>query len=102
VVAERASDGNAAYVRLDIKRRNVLKGTVNSPLVDLVDPNAPVVQDSIEVPTALDLPDVPNPPAPASTRVVPLRPEPIRKPAATAARPAVAGANGEDLSDWVD
>jgi hypothetical protein len=40
-LAERASRGNAAYVRLDIKRRQVLDADVGNPLADLVDPNTP-------------------------------------------------------------
>src|SRR3712207_186907 len=33
-VVEHASDGNAAYLRFDIKRREVLHAAVDSPLVD--------------------------------------------------------------------
>ncbi len=56
---ERASDGNAAYLRIDIKRREVLTATVGSPLVSLVGGHVPPAQRSaVDVPTALDLPDV--------------------------------------------
>jgi hypothetical protein len=104
VQVERASDGNAAYVRLDIKRREVLTAKVGSPLVDLVDP---VDTDTVErkdgdVPTALDLPDVAAEPAPARIRPVPTGTEPTRKPPTPTARPAVVGAGGKDLSDWID
>lgn len=71
VTVEKASETNAARVRLDIKRRQVLTDDVASPLVDLVpDPNGDDtdsvktdVDDSfvptlMAVPTALDLPDV--------------------------------------------
>ncbi len=106
VQAERASDGNAAYIRLDIKRREVLGATVGSPLVDLVDTDTPTVERKTgEVPTALDLPDVPV------TDITPIRPvrtngAPVsttsRKPVSPAAPPVVAGSRGDDLSDWID
>jgi hypothetical protein len=105
--AERASDGNAAYVRLDIKRREVLTAAVGSPLVDLVDPDTPTVEPKpVTVPTALDLPDVPRTEIPMA-RIAPRAngtpaPTPIRKPAAPAPQPVVTGAKGEDLSDWID
>jgi hypothetical protein len=105
VQATSASDGNAAYVQIDVKRRHVLGDTVESPLVDLVDPDTPTTERATaEVPTALDLPDVaatqPDP-TPARIRVMPGRD--TRKPAPTPApRPVVAGAGGEDLSDWID
>jgi hypothetical protein len=64
VLVELASDNKrAAYLRFDIKRREVLTATVNSPLPNLIDTvelpktgTAPAT-----VPTALDLPDVPAP-----------------------------------------
>jgi len=59
-LVERARDTNAAYLRFDIKRREVLTTDVDSPLVDAVDPTAPKVpRQPVTVPTALDLPDVP-------------------------------------------
>lgn len=69
VVVERARDGGrAAYLRVDIKRRDVLTGKVGSPLPGLVDPHAPAVgRDTATIPTALDLPDVPAQPAAATT-----------------------------------
>ncbi|GII24290.1 hypothetical protein Pme01_38870 [Planosporangium mesophilum] len=101
VTVERASDGNAAYVRLDIKRRDALTATVGSPLVGLVDPDTPAAEPTtVEVPTALDLPDMPAEPATVRIRPMPTpRTAPASKPAAA---PAVAGARGEDLSDWID
>jgi hypothetical protein len=62
VLVELASESKkAAYLRFDIKRREVLTAKVNSSLPGLIDtehmPNAyPAPTD---VPTALDLPDVP-------------------------------------------
>jgi hypothetical protein len=97
---ERASDTNAAFVRLDVKRRQVLNGTVNSPLVGLVDPDAPATErDTGEVPTALDLTDV----SAASVITSSLKREdkkPTKRPAAEpVTTPAAAG--GEDVSDWI-
>ena len=96
---ERASDTNAAFVRLDIKRRQVLNGTVNAPLVDLVDPNAPATEREVDdVPNALDLTDVT-----AASVTTPLKREdkkPFKKPATEpVTTPAAAG--GEDVSDWI-
>jgi hypothetical protein len=68
----------AAYLRVDIKRREVLTATVSSPLPDFIDTDGLVPFTApTDVPTALDLPDVPAEPMPA-----------------TASKPA-AGANGK-------
>jgi hypothetical protein len=98
VVVERAADGNAAYLRFDIKRREVLTATVSSPLADVVTSDVPAVdRPTPVVPTALDLPDVQAP-----TITLPVQP---KKPAATSAsgsKPAAAPApEGDDLSDWI-
>ncbi|MGK5672441.1 hypothetical protein ACSNOB_06305 [Micromonospora sp. URMC 106] len=61
-LVERASDGNAAYLRFDIKRREVLTAQVGSPLVDVITGDAPATdRPSPVLPTALDLPDVDAP-----------------------------------------
>ncbi|MFU8855247.1 hypothetical protein ACNAW0_30440, partial [Micromonospora sp. SL1-18] len=75
---ERASDGNAAYLRFDIKRREVLTAEVGSPLVDVIDSDSTPATERItgSVPTALDLPDVDVP-----TVTLPAQP---KKPPATA------------------
>ena len=87
----------AAYLRFDIKRREVLNAKVNSSLPTLV----PTGDDSVtpttapaQVPTALDLPDVPaqpttTPAAPAATNG--------KKPATTKATPA---ADPADVDPW--
>lgn len=101
VVIERASTGNAGLLRIDVKRREVLTATVGSPLVGLVDPDTPATLRAVnDMPTALDLPDIPNPwvkPAQADT-------PPPRKPApapVTSPAPVAAGISGEDVSDWI-
>jgi hypothetical protein len=61
-LVERASNnGKAAYLRFDIKRREVLTAKVNSPLPGVIDTeNMPHANTAPgDVPTALDLPDVP-------------------------------------------
>src|SRR6266545_5004108 len=106
VTAELASDRTAAYVRVDIKRRQVLTATVSSLLVDEVDPNiVPQLRPVSDIPTALDLPDVADPqPAEvvkSGTRkpARPTAPDPVL----TSVNAATAvTADGEDVSDWVD
>jgi hypothetical protein len=112
VTVDRASDRTAAHLRLDIKRREVLGATVSSPLVDLVDPTTPLPARTPGVlPTALDLPDVPNDTEPKGrpvlTRIDGGKPSP-RPTAAPAIAPAVspapavvASVDGDDLSDWI-
>ncbi|MFG1762238.1 hypothetical protein ACGFIH_02830 [Micromonospora parva] len=96
-LVERASDGNAAYLRFDIKRREVLTAQVNSPLVDVINPDTPTADRPMPViPTALDLPDVDAP-----TITLPAQP---KKPATTAngSKPAASSApEAEDVSDWI-
>ncbi|MCO5992675.1 hypothetical protein [Actinoallomurus rhizosphaericola] len=99
VTVERASESNAALVRLDVKRRQVLGGTVVSPLVDLVDSDAPATErDTVPAPTDLDLTDV----TAASVTTTPLKREtkPTKKPADEPAA-AAAAVGGEDVSDWI-
>jgi hypothetical protein len=104
VVVERASDRTAGLLRVDVKRREVLTAQIGSPLVTVVDPDAPPTLRPVDdLPTALDLPDVAADPTPAPRPVTPVKPAPTpgtRKPAPAAA----ASANGtdvEDLSDWI-
>jgi hypothetical protein len=100
VVVDRASDGNAAYVRLDVKRRDALTAKVGSPLLRLVDPETPATErTTATVPTALDLPDVAEPVTASSVK--PASRKPTGSSAGSPVQPAVAGAGGEDLSDWV-
>lgn len=103
VLVERASERTAAYVRFDIKRREVLNANVASPLVDVIDPDTPTVEQApVTVPTALDLPDVDAP-----TITLPAQGKPAgRKPASTSAngtKPAASSssASDDDVSDWI-
>jgi hypothetical protein len=98
---ERASDGNAAYLRFDIKRREVLTAQVGSPLVDVIDSATPATdRPTPAVPRALDLPDVDIP-----TVTLPMQGKPAtKKPATTAngSQPAAtSSAPEDDVSDWI-
>ncbi|MDO3683478.1 hypothetical protein [Micromonospora sp. C28ISP2-4] len=98
---ERASDRNAAYLRFDIKRREVLTAQVGSPLVDVIDPDTPATERiPATVPTALDLPDIDAP-----TVTLPTQGKPAaKKPATTAngSKPAASTTSDvDDVSDWI-
>ena len=96
-IAETASESNAAFVRLDIKRRNAFTAPATTPLLKLITPGTPARNHGdLEVPTALDLPEVTaeqvTPPARPAT---PLRAD--KKPA-----PALAKASADpDIADWL-
>ena len=96
-LAEAASRSNAAFVRMDIKRRDVLTGTIGSPLLELIKSGAPAAQrDPAEVPTALDLPQV------AASDVTPVKPTPIRRPDPKMPAPASPSVPvPSDISDWI-
>jgi hypothetical protein len=100
-LAEVASRSNAAFVRLDIKRRDVLTGTVPSPLLGMIKSGAPASErDSSEIPAALDLPQVP------ASEVTTNRPVPLKRPDVPRwpdrpSSPAPAANDGSDVSDWI-
>ena len=99
--AETASRSNAAFVRMDIKRRDALTGTIGSPLLELIHTGTPTAErDTADLPTALDLPQV------TASEVTPARPARIprhetTKMPAPASPPAPAARDGSDISDWV-
>ena len=95
--AEASLSGNAAFIRLDIKRRDALTGTITSPLLEVIKGGSPpALRDSVPVPTALDLPEV------TAAEVTPVKPTPIRRPdpkmpaAASPAAPVP-----DDITDWL-
>ena len=100
-VAETASSGNAAFIRLDIKRRDALTGTITSPLLEVIKAgNPPALRDPVPVPTALDLPQV------TASEVVPVKPTPLRRPdtpRTPAAAPTLTTTNPapDDITDWL-
>lgn len=104
VLIERASEGNAAYVRVDIKRREVLDARVNSPLVDVIDPTAPASASPLTVPTALDLPDVETPTVTLPTQAKPTAGK-KSAPTTTAngSKPTASSSSDadDDVSDWI-
>jgi hypothetical protein len=103
VTVEHASTNNSAFVRVDIKRRDALTGTVTSPLMDLVDPDRPGSETDATaptgtVPTALDLPDV------GADTVTAAAGNGRKKAAArqpATATPATAASSDDDVSDWI-
>lgn len=105
VTVHKASDKYAALLRFDIKRRNTLTVTVQSPLVDVIPGDAPgrpgpVVDGDV---TALNLVDVP---AASVTESEPVKPAKNGKPAAPAPvkparEPVAVGVDGDDVSDWI-
>ncbi|TBL33778.1 hypothetical protein QQG74_02050 [Micromonospora sp. FIMYZ51] len=97
VLVERASDGNAAYLRFDVKRREVLTATVTSPLADVITPDAPATDRPTPViPTALDLPDVQAP-----TVTLPIQTKKQAAPSANGSKPSAASSDVDDVSDWI-
>ena len=95
-VAEAASRSNAAFVRMDIKRRDALTGTITSPLLELITSEAPAAhRDPADVPTALDLPEV------TASEVTPPKPARIPRPD-TPKMPAAASPPAPDPSDITD
>ncbi len=104
VVIDRASNSNAGFLRVDVTRRQVLTAQVGSPLPGMVDPEAPttVLRTVGDVPTALDLHQVTDPakkPGRDNNTDAPTTRKPALVPVAPA--PAVAGADGEDVTDWI-
>jgi hypothetical protein len=119
VIIDRASSRTAAFVQVDIKRRDVLGGLVGTPLatIRLISPGSLEDTQPAHL-AALDLRDVPaassksekipapstrstTPPTfePASAPVIAIRSLPQAAPAKKV--PATVSA-GEDLSDWID
>jgi hypothetical protein len=96
--AEPASGSNAAYIQMDIKRRDALTERVRSPLLALIAPATPARDpDTAPEPTALDLADV------TAEDVTPARrpARPGRKPSPAATLPAVQAAADDEIQDWL-
>lgn len=98
VTVEQASGSNAAFVRFDIKRRDALSGVITSPLVGLVDPGTSAsstpVPPTVDIPTALDLDDIPAEEAAPVAKPAPKR-------AKTPAPATAAASSGSDIDDWL-
>ncbi len=105
VLIERASTRTAGFLRVDVKRREVLGGLVGSPLSGDLDPTTTTtipaapsdITDDLSVWTRTDLSDVPISPAPAAVPAqVSYRPTP-----ATVKTPAIVNGAAEDLTDYI-
>jgi hypothetical protein len=97
--AEAASSGNAAFIRLDLKRRDALTGTITSPLLEAIKGgNPPALRDPVPIPTALDLPQV------TASEVTPVKPTPLRRPdpkTPAAASAPTTNTAPDDIADWL-
>jgi hypothetical protein len=97
VQVEKAGTGSSAFVRFDIKRREILTAQVNSPLIDLVDPETPLADKQPATITGLDLPDVED-----TSNATPTTPKPRAAAAATNGRKPAASSAAEDGDDDVN
>ncbi|AEV87178.1 hypothetical protein ACWT_6164 [Actinoplanes sp. SE50] len=91
-----AGSTNSAFVRFDIKRREVLTAKVSTPLIDEIDPIVPLDDKESATVTGLDLPDIDD---------IPTATEPaIPKQAAASSngrKPATAADDGDDINQWI-
>jgi hypothetical protein len=99
VVADQATASNSALVRIDIKRRDPLTGTVGSPLTQLLGGVIPG-RAKAPAPVALDLPDIPAEDVAAKPRQNGPAPWPQAQHPKTAPAAADSG-SADDLSDWL-
>jgi hypothetical protein len=102
VTVERASDSNAAYLCIDIKRRHALADTIGSPLVDMIDTTTTETETDTITPgtgTALDLTDVPE--TDVTEPVAKPRHDTKPKPRHTPAPEPASVTAGSDYSDWI-
>jgi hypothetical protein len=119
VIIDRASARTAAFVRVDIKRRDVLGGLVGTSLATMHSIGPEPLEDTQPAHlAALDLSDLPaanskleNIPAPSTRSTTPTASDPANAPviairslpqATSAKKVAATVAAGEDLSDWID
>ena len=95
-VAEAASASNAAFIRVDIKRRDALTTTITSPLLELIKTSTtPDPSDDVPVPDALDLPEV------AASDVIPLKPERLPRPDKMPATASATTPVPDSIEDWI-
>jgi hypothetical protein len=104
VIADRASASNSAVVRIDIKRRDPLTGTIASPLKAVFAGKLPArQQDAAPAPVDLDLTDVQaadvNTTSPKNGTGTPARPKWPNIPAVRDATPA--SPEADELTDWI-
>jgi hypothetical protein len=100
VVADQASASNSALLRVDIKRRDPLTGTVSSPLAQLLGGVIPGRgTDAAPASAALDLPDINPADVSGKTDRNGPAPWPQRRPQQPV--PAAGDDDGEDINDWI-
>lgn len=90
---------NSAYLQLDIKRREVLTKTIDSPLVEYIDPTTPTAARPAPVlPDGLNLADVP-----LITKYVPSARGGKKTPAEQSVNGhgTPAGSDGDDVNEWL-
>ena len=104
-LADAASASNAAFVRLDIKRRDVLGGTITNPLLGLIKSGTPATaRDTDQDPDRAG--PAPGPRQRGHRRRTCPRPAPLKRPGhpktpAPASPPAPAASDGSDITDWL-
>ena len=99
-LAEAASRSNAAFVRMDIKRRDVLTGTITSPLLDLIKSGTPATErDTDRDPDRAGPAPGPRQRGHPSADAAEAAGHP--KMPAPASPPAPAASDGSDISDWI-
>ena len=102
VVADQASASNSALLRIDIKRRDPLTGTVPSPLTTALSGITPRrKQDTALLPTALDLPDVDPAEVTKPANAGGPAPWPQQRASKGTTLTPDAPSTGEDISDWI-
>lgn len=101
VTIERPRWRNAAFLRIDITRRDVLQKTITSPLLSEIDPDTPPnPRQPMTPPTALDLPQVTVDPSSAPNRHR-YRPNSLRDNNTPGEKPAAAADSGDDFDQWI-
>jgi hypothetical protein len=106
VIAELASASNSALVRIDIKRRDPLTGTIESPLKAVIGDRIPrgMTAAPPPVPVDLDLTDVlaSDVTTPARNGTAPAAARRPQWPASSITGPAPASESADDnLADWI-
>jgi hypothetical protein len=98
----RAGRSNAAFVRFDIKRREVLTATIGSPLLDMVDPSTPQPKRTPgDLPTAINLGDIPQDATLFATYTPSSKTAGKRPATSTSANGSKPAAPADDSNEWI-
>ena len=102
VIADQANSSNAALVRIDIKRRDPLTGTITSPLKTVIGGIAPARKPATApAPVALDLTDVPAADVLTTSKNGTGTPDRPQWPNVPARRDTPASPDADELTDWL-